>query len=214
MYLEQELSEDLIPCEFGETRCWNSPKNSRCPKCSTCTLSPVYTEQSAPPLLTSNYWHPIAKGLKHPIVEQRKRRASAERRAFRATVRQSKDIRRRAVAKYALGAERLTEKVITSTANSGRKNKDGDHVSFGVTLDTKHQSQRVNPVINWDELDKVRRDAQRGGNAVGGLVLHSPHRAAVVIALEDWATLMRQVEDGRPADINHGKTEGSGTTGT
>jgi len=124
-------------------------------------------------------------------LEQWKREASIQRREMLALARKNKDHRRQAVLKTSQLCEMLTEKVITATANSGRKFRDGDHVSFGVTLDTKQQSKRLEPVVHWDELDKVRKDAKRSGKAVGGLVIHASNKRAIVaVALEDWATLM------------------------
>lgn len=186
--IAKEFSSSITPCEMG-SECTNSPQHTRFPKCSNCKLSPCHAEST---LLLGNYWKPITKGLKHPAIVKKKKEASINRRNSRIETRKAKDKGRQKVLVNASKAEELTEKVIQSTVNSGRKLMDGDHTSFGVTLDTKNQSHRVEPVIHWDELDKVRKDAKRSGKAVGGLVLHSSNkRAAVVIALEDWVMLMK-----------------------
>ena len=192
MLLERELSEKLQPCNEAPN-CLNSPKNTNLPKCAICKLSPVFNGTCGDTPGVGSHWRPHVKGLKHPVLEQWKREASIQRREMLALARKNKDHRRQAVLHAAELCEKLTEKVITSTVNSGRKLRDGDHVSFGVTLDTKQQSQRLVPVVHWHELDKVRRDAKRSGKAVGGLVIHANNgRAVVVFALEDYATLMKQ----------------------
>lgn len=184
------LAFDLVPCSMAD-QCRNAPGHTVVPKCSNCKLSPVVSIDSHG--AWGSYWRPINKGVKHPILEKLKHKESIAKRVALSDKRKLKDKRRQRVGVQAKKAEQLTEKVIQSTANSGRKLMDGDHTSFEVTLDTKNQSQRVEPVIHWDELDKVRRDAKRSGKAVGALVLHSSNqRAAVVVALEDWVTLMRQ----------------------
>ncbi len=188
--LEQELSQDPIACDEGPN-CRNSPQNTQVPLCSKCRLCPNNLED----ISTMSYWSPNFRGLKHPILEKWKHEKAKNRRELRALSRQGKSRKIQARLRHAEAAERNTEEVIMATANSGRKSRDGDHVSFGVTLDTKDQSNRIRPVINWHELDKVRRDATRSGHAVGGLVLQSANqRSAVIIALEDWVILMRQTE--------------------
>jgi len=80
--------------------------------------------------------------------------------------------------------------------NSGRSNKDGDHVAAGeITLDTKLQSKRTNPVILLHELVKVGEDARRAGNWMGALVLRNMNGIGVVaIAEADFARLIQRIQ--------------------
>lgn len=101
----------------------------------------------------------------------RKRRPRTNREAVLKTKKLTADKGKRKVLKLAVRAEKQTERqLIHATKNSGRSNKDGDHVAAGeITLDTKLQSKRTNPVILLHELVKVGEDARRAGNWMGAL---------------------------------------------
>ena len=83
---------------------------------------------------------------------------------------------------------------IKATRNSGRTNKDGDHLlAESIVLDTKLQSQRINPQVNLAELDKVRFQAVSHNKAFGALVLRNKHDVGVVVMAEaDFAKLVNQ----------------------
>jgi hypothetical protein len=97
----------------------------------------------------------------------------------------------------AVRAEKRSERnIIHATKNSGRSNRDGDHVLAGrITLDTKLQTTRLNPEIHVHELEKVRSDARRAGNPIGGLILRNENgHGFVVLAEEDFARLVKELK--------------------
>ena len=166
--------------------CKNSPSNSSTPRCNDCRLSPGVNPLVG---ITSHYWHPVGK-QKHPVLEQEKRNAKRLKTLARQEARKAKDPSRQARNRAAERAERRTEQaIIKSTKNSGRSNRDGDHVfNDKITLDTKLQSNAVNPVVNLQELDKVRSDARRSGKQAGALVIQNKTgRSVVVFDLADFA---------------------------
>jgi hypothetical protein len=121
---------------------------------------------------------------------EEKKQASRDRLVLSAAKRAKKSRPKQALLRKAVRAEQSTERnfsssMLTSTVNSGRSNKDGDHDLLSrVTLDTKLQSGAGNPVVNLAELDKVMEDAKRAGNVLGGLVLRNKHDRGVVVVDE------------------------------
>ena len=127
----------------------------------------------------------------------RKRRPRSNREAVLKTKKLTADKGKRKVLKLAVRAEKQTERqLIHATKNSGRSNKDGDHVAAGeITLDTKLQSKRTNPVILLHELVKVGEDARRAGNWMGALVIRNMNGIGVVaIAEADFARLIQRIQ--------------------
>jgi K+/H+ antiporter YhaU regulatory subunit KhtT len=114
------------------------------------------------------------------------------------TVRLARDKGKKRIVRKAAKAEKTTEQnIIRSTVNSGRSNKDGDHIAAGsITLDTKMQSTRTDMVVHLEELSKVRDDATRAGNSVGGLVLRNKFGVGVVVIREDdFGKILAQLGD-------------------
>lgn len=154
----------------------------------------------------AHFWRPTAfakvwrsgwKRLdKHPILEEENRNAKVANKLSKLIAKRSRDPKKIKVSRLASQAEKKTEKnIIHATKNSGRRNKDGDHVSLGmITLDTKLQTTRENPVIFLSELEKVRSDAMRAGKLVGGLVIRNKYNVGcVVLKEEDYAELTRRL---------------------
>jgi hypothetical protein len=197
------LVRDIQPCSVGGS-CRNSPENAGLPrsKCSTCRLSPGNED------LPQQHWSP-KDGSKHPELLKEKRSLRISKNQARIDERRSKDRGRQRVLKKATRAEKQSERnIIKATKNSGRSHKDGDHVSIGhITLDTKLQSQRDNPIVLLSELEKVRRDATRAGNTIGGLVLRNKHGVGVVVLHEDdYAKLTAEItHDSRESEPRSGQ---------
>lgn len=126
-------------------------------------------------------------GKKHPSVIKAKMDARRARQQATTERRLTRDRAKVNMQRLATAAERRTERsIIRSTVNSGRANKDGDHVMAGdITLDTKLQTRNVNPVVQIGELDKVSSDARRAGKSMGGLVLRNRNGLGVVVLFED-----------------------------
>ena len=167
--------------------CRNSPSNSSASKCNDCRLSP-----GAPYFIRTEHWHPTNSKFKHPVLVEEKRHAKRMQALERQAERKAKDPARKARIRAAERAEKRTEQdIIKSTRNSGRMNRDGDHVlGSGITLDTKLQSTTENPVVHLHELDKVRADAKRSGQKVGGLAIKNKHgRGVIVFDIADYALL-------------------------
>ena len=186
--LEQLVSSNTIsPCNVEEF-CRNSPSNSSRTLCNQCRLSPNVNIL----LSTEHHWKSIDKKHKHPILENEKRQTKREKTIARQAKRKAKDRNRQQVNERAAKAEKRTEReIIKSTVNSGRSNKDGDHLSKGkIALDTKHQSKRDNPIVKLSELDKIRKQAITNGLILGALVLRNKSgRGVIVIDERDWGLL-------------------------
>lgn len=152
-------------------------------QCCDCRLAPDNAN------VTSSRWRPVSSRDKHPVIEQEKLEAARAKKQASFAKRQGVDRNRRAVGKQAARSEAA---VITATKNSGRSFKDGDFTAAGmITLDNKDQSQLINPVVRLDELQKVRLDAQRAGNPIGGLVLRNKFGVGVVVFLEkDFGSIL------------------------
>jgi hypothetical protein len=180
------LNNQQIPCTEG-AMCSNSPINSLYPRCNECRLSPNLL-LSAP----RHYWKPRFRNAKHPILEKEKQDAKHGKAIAKREAEKAKDPTKQARAREAARAERKTNaQIIKSTRNSGRVNKDGDHILFErITLDTKLQSKTEHPVVNLHELDKVRRDAKNANQLVGGLLIRNKNgRGVLVIDEEDIGKL-------------------------
>ena len=125
-------------------------------------------------------------------VEYQEKRAKI---AAKDAVKSGKDKAKVRLVRRAASAEKMTQRRqnVTATRNSGRTNKDGDHDFLGkIGLDTKLQTQNINPVINMAELAKISIDAQRAGKPIGVLVLRNKFNAGVVVLSEaDWGTILQ-----------------------
>jgi hypothetical protein len=132
---------------------------------------------------TRHYWKPVSHTYTHPILVKEKRDAKRAKTIAKRAAEKAKDPSKQARLREAARAERRTnDKIIKSTRNSGRVNKDGDHLlGNNVILDTKLQSNAENPVIHLHELDKVRSDASRAGRPVGCLVIRNKNGRGVVV---------------------------------
>lgn len=165
--------------------------------CALCRFSPENAGRSM-----GHFWSPTSPAregnVKHPQLVAEKRKTKTDKQLAKLQKNRQRDIRKREVSRKAALAEKKTEKnIIKATMNSGRRNKDGDHVSLGtITLDTKLQTTRENPVIFLAELEKVRADAIRAGKMIGGLVIRNKYNVGcVVMKEEDYAILTKGLSD-------------------
>jgi len=174
------LTNEIKPCKEG-TMCANSPFHSLHPLCRDCRLSPIYWGIAIQP--SKHYWKSVNPRWKHQILEKEKRDAKRRKTIAKREAEKAKDPAKQARSRAAERAERKTNaSIIKSTRNSGRVNKDGDHLlDDRITLDTKLQSQNENPVVNLHELDKVRRDARNNTKLLGGLVIRNKSGRGVVV---------------------------------
>lgn len=141
------------------------------------------------------YWMPIEKFRKHLVLLKEKIVAAQGRLLNARKERLARDPGRQRTARIAAKAERDTEaSIIKATRNSGRANRDGDHLVAGrITMDTKLQSTRLEPVVHLHELSKVRADAERAGSVLGCLNIRTKNGVGVVVmAEEDFAKLISQ----------------------
>jgi hypothetical protein len=164
-------------------------------KCSVCRLSPPNVGYS------TDYWSPIDYRAKHPQLEFESKRRRAEKLKQRRLERKNKDRNRQQVLSRSARAERQTEQsIIKATKNSGRSRRDGDHVAaMTISLDTKQQSQRNNPVVQMHELAKIREDAARAGYSIGALVLRNASNVGVVAIHEkDFAIILELINERAP----------------
>src|SRR5271166_5224971 len=177
------------PCPTFSVHCDNSPQaaGEANTKCALCRLSPDNAGKDM-----AHYWFPTAEarvaGLtKHPDLVREKFEARCKKRRDKLAKKRMRDPKKRKISRLAANAEKSTEKhIIHATKNSGRRNKDGDHVQANmITLDTKLQTTRENPVIFLGELEKVREDAMRAGSLVGGLVIRNKHNVGCVVLKEE-----------------------------
>ena len=178
-------------CKEAE-HCRNSPSHSSAPRCNSCRLSPIAGTGVFMGVFPSE-WHAVGK-QKHPVLEKEKRDAKRQKASDRQKARKAKDPHRQAHLRAAARAERQTEQaIIKSTRNSGRINRDGDHVvGDNITLDTKLQSGAENPVVHLHELDKVRLDAKRNGKVVGALCIRNKAgRGVIVLDENDFALSLK-----------------------
>jgi hypothetical protein len=190
MGLAEMLSGDAEPCAANE-QCLNRPDRMR-PGPSACTDCRYALRLGG----IRNLWLPAdGQPAKHPLVI-----AAAAAEKLAKTIAKGEKLRSRDRAKMriqreAQAAEKRTERnIIRATHNSGRTNRDADHVMAGrITLDTKNQS-RLHPIVYVDSLEKVRADARRAGNPIGALVLRNEKgHGFVVLAEEDFAVLVQSL---------------------
>jgi hypothetical protein len=161
-------------------------------KCGICRFAP----NNDGPLAVS-YWKPIDGKRQHPAAIAAKRVKKQARTIELRLEKRGRDAAKRKISVLAARAEKQTESnIIRATKNSGRSRKDGDHLAAGqITIDTKLQSKRSNPVVHLMELAKVREDAGRAGNWLGCLVLRNRSGVGVVaIAEDDFARLIKLLE--------------------
>lgn len=167
-------------------------------KCALCRLSPDNTGRDM-----AHYWRPTqyAKDTrkdKHPNLKAEKLQKKIAKHQAKLVKNRQRDPQKRQISRLARQAEKSTERnIIHATQNSGRRNRDGDHVhGNNITLDTKLQTTRENPVILLVELEKVRADAVRSGKKIGGLVIRNKHNVGVVVlAEEDYALLTKGLDE-------------------
>jgi K+/H+ antiporter YhaU regulatory subunit KhtT len=191
MGLAEHLSGEPEPCD-ASARCetWRDSQQELPPGCRTCKFAKRFPGGF-------NHWEPVNKGEKHPDVVKVRREAKAAEEAAKRQKRLARDKGKMEVQRRARIAERQTERnIIHATLNSGRANKDGDHVLAGdITLDTKLQTGNLNPVVHLVELDKVAADARRAGKSLGALVLRNKNGVGVVALFEeDFARLVKGLQ--------------------
>ena len=191
------FSTELVECSQANL-CRNSlTKSSRAQqKCGVCRLAPGNEG------FEQQFWSGI-QGAKHPQLEAEKREAKALVNITRHLIRKSKSKPRQNLLKKAVKAEKTTERnIIQSTENSGRLHRDGDHILQGfISLDTKMQSNRIHPVVQLEELNKIALDSKRAGNTLGGLVIRNKFDVGVVVMREeDFAILVAAIK--RKDDVN------------
>lgn len=159
----------------------------------------------------TQYWSPIETRLRHPILEAAKRQKKIDKHNKALNKKRQRDPKKRQISRQAQQAEKKTERnIIHATKNSGRRNKDGDHVSAGrITLDTKLQTTRENPVIYLGELEKVREDAMRAGKRIGGLVIRNKYGVGCVVLREDdYAILAGSLKEDELTTHRFGQCQG------
>ena len=181
----------VLSCEVGP-QCLNSTENTDLgsSKCGVCRFSPN-GEQSY-----QAWWKPRVPKTPHPAASAEARRKKSDRKAALDFARANRDRGKSLLQRQAAQAEKTTERnMIRSTKNSGRSNKDGDHVAAGdITLDTKLQTTRDHPVVLIPELMKVVADAMRAGKVMGALVLRNKSGVGVVaMREEDFARLIQRL---------------------
>lgn len=184
------LHNDVIACNEG-TMCEHSPYHSLQPKCRDCRLSPNNKLLG----LTKHYWKSINRNWRHNILEKEKQDAKREKTIAKRKAEKAKDPTKQARLRAAARAERKTNAtIIKSTRNSGRINRDGDHLlGDNIILDTKLQSTTSNPIVHLHELEKVRSDAKRNGRQIGVLCIkNKTGRGICVLDERDFATLIKR----------------------
>lgn len=184
------INNHLVPCIEGEF-CINSPSLAGAGSlCRDCRLSPNNTLLE----LTRHHWKPLGKH-KHRVLEREKRDAKYKKAITKRAAEKAKDPTKQARLRAAARAEQKTnDTIIKSTRNSGRVNRDGDHLLHdNIILDTKLQSTSSNPVVHLHELEKVRADARRNGRRFGILCIkNKTGRGIIVIDERDFATLIKK----------------------
>lgn len=187
MSLASELSGKAEPCDAA-AECQNQPLvGVPFDACSACRWAKKFGGRF-------DRWLPLKPGLKHPEAVKAKKAAKLVQIQEKQQQKANRDRGKMKVLSRAARAEKETERqIIKATRNSGRSNRDGDHVMAGrITLDTKLQTGRLNPVVQVVEVEKVRQDARRAGNPVGALVLRNQNgHGFVVLAEEDFVLLVK-----------------------
>jgi hypothetical protein len=160
-------------------------------KCGICKLSP--TSEG----IGQNYWSSSVPGKKHSGLVAAQKANKLTKHLAAQVKKRSVDKGKQVILTRAAQAEKTTERnLIHATKNSGRSNKDGDHVAMGeITLDTKLQTTRENPVVLLHEIIKVNGDSKRAGTMFGALVLRNKHGIGVVAMAEaDFARLIQRLQ--------------------
>jgi hypothetical protein len=181
------IVNSATPCLDGEF-CKYSPSNHPRPCCNQCRLSP-----DAPDFVTEVWWRPINSKYKNRQLEKEKREAKRAKTIAKRQAEKAKDPARKARLAQAERAERRTNaEIIKATRNSGRVNRDGDHLLHDyIVIDTKLQSKAENPVVHLQELEKVRSDAKRSGKSIGVLCIKNKNAKGIVVLDEaDFAILV------------------------
>ena len=187
-----------VPCSM-DTSCKNgvAVRGEQFAKCALCRLSPSNMGR-----VMAHHWVPIksvdGRKIRHPQLICEKRLIKSVNRLQKLEQKRKRDPNKRKVLRRAAQAEKATERnIIHATQNSGRRNRDGDHIhGESITLDTKLQTTRENPVIQLAELEKVRADAMRSGKQIGGLVIRNKHNVGVVVLTEsDFALLTKGLDE-------------------
>jgi len=178
----------VLSCTEGP-QCQNSveTKGEAAGKCILCRLAPGNAS------LPNQYWKPINPRDINPVLSQEKRTKAVAIMKANLMRRMERDPNRQKTARLAAKAERDTEhNIIEATKNSGRSNRDGDHLVAGnITMDTKLQSTRFEPVVHLYELAKVQADARRAGSMLGCLTIRNKYGIGVVVMDEaDFAKLI------------------------
>ena len=172
---------EVQECNYGSS-CLNSLSclGVLSAKCGVCKYAPNGNN-------FSSFWKPSDKKMKHPNQVAEKEANRKTRQLELKVKKQIVDKDKQALLRKAAAAERQTEKnIIRATKNSGRSHRDGDHtLANSITLDTKLQTNRTNPLVDMSQLYKVREDAKNAGNSFGALVLRTPGNSGVVVMLED-----------------------------
>jgi len=182
-----QLAGKAEPCEEQDD-CKNRPSDNGdfCRYCRFASQFPGRYDR----------WSPVeGSSKKHPAIMRQKRASKQDKRRVAAEAKAGRDKSRMEVQRLARAAEKRTEKVITSTYNSGRSNKDGDHVLEGsITMDTKNQMNNIHPVVKIGELIKVTQDAVRAGQSFGALCIRNKYKQGVVVMFEeDFTVLLRKI---------------------
>lgn len=188
MGLADYLSGETEPCEAA-AGCVNQPVIGTPSVCGDCRFAKRFGGRF-------NRWVSIKPGVKHPQVVEEQLAAKRSQAAEKQTKLRDRDRGKMRVQSLARQAERQTNRnIIRATKNSGRTNKDADHVMAGkITLDTKLQTKVLNPVVKVAELEKCRQDARRAGNSIGALVLRNENgHGFVVLAEEDFALMVLEL---------------------
>ncbi len=178
----------MITCEMSDN-CKNAPigSNLGSGSCYDCRF------RDQDPGVYNHYW-PINRKLKHPKAEAEKLQNKRERANAKLAQKRARDKAKITLQAKARRAEKVTErKIIQATKNSGRVNNDGDHTAAGFfALDTKLQTTRETPQIDWVELQKIRSQAAANQKPVGALVLRGKSgRSVIVIDEEDFGKILK-----------------------
>lgn len=182
------------PCHLASV-CRNSPdyKGEQSASCALCRLSPDNRNSGM-----THFWNPIKGAIKkHPDLERERRHNKALIHIENLKSKSNRDKTKIKISRLARYAEKKTEKsIIKATKNSGRSNKDGDHVLYeSITLDTKLQTTRSNPIVQLFELDKVRMDAVRAGKIAGGLLIRNKHGVGIIVFSEEDVPILLKREN-------------------
>jgi hypothetical protein len=185
------FAEQILPCDSAGD-CLNSPENRGSDQDSQCRFC-KYAKAGGGVI---SQWKGFNSKAKHPEIEAEKVAVRKQRHQDAVATRAARDKGKRRRVKTAARAEKKTnDNIIKATKNSGRVNKDGDAVHAGrITIDTKLQSDRIHPIVDLGELDKIRRQARLAGNPIGALVLRNKLGQGVIVMDEtDYTKFFTQI---------------------